>query len=222
MQQTHGIILSTLNYRDYDLILTVFSSDRGLIKFFYKGGNSKKRKKGSTTDPLTCAEFIYSKGKGDLYPCHEISMINAHLEIRQELKFLEAGCKMIKAIAHTQFPEKPSPALYQMLLRYLGHIPKMNHPEILELSFLLKIMRHDGIFGVTPACAACKTPLKNHHICEKESFCPNHAPAGSVIFNEEESNLLLILAYCRTLSELPDIPLESHFQENIDRSLKNT
>ncbi len=220
MEQTQGVILSTLNYQDYDLILTVFSSDRGLIKFFFKGGNSKKRRQGTPIDPLTCAEFMYSKGKGDLYLCHEISLINAHLDIRKELKFLEAGCNLVREIQQTQFPEKPSTPLYQLLLRYLGHIPKMNYPENLELSFKLKIMRHDGILGITPACTTCKTELKEHCVYEWESYCTQHAPTGSQLFVEEEANLLLVLAYCRSFAEVPDSPIDPIFREKIERLQK--
>jgi DNA repair protein RecO (recombination protein O) len=217
MEQTQGVILSTLNYQDYDLILTVFSSEKGLIKFFFKRGNSKKRRQGTSTDPLTCAEFIYSKGKGELLLCHEISTINAHLDIRKDLKFLETGCSLVREIQQTQFPEKPSQQLYQLLLRYLGHIPKMEHPENLEFSFKLKIMRHDGIFGITPFCTTCKAPLKEHVIYDRESFCPSHAPTGSLLFDEEEANLLLVLAYCRSFSEIPDSALDPVFREKIDR-----
>jgi DNA repair protein RecO (recombination protein O) len=217
MEQTQGIILSTLNYQDYDVILTVFTPDRGLVKFFFKRGNSKKQRQGCSLDPLTCAEFIYSKGKGDLLLCTEISPINAHLEIRKDLKYLEAGCNLLRTIQQTQFPEKSSPPLYQLLLRYLGHISKMNAPENLDLSFRLKVLRHDGIFGITPFCTTCKIPLKEHCVFERESFCPSHAPTGSLLFNEEEANLILVLAYCRSLTEIPDSPIDPVFREKIDR-----
>lgn len=220
MEQTQGVILSTLNYQDYDVILTVFTLDRGLIKFFFKGGNNKKRRQGSSLDPLTCAEFMYNKGKGDFYFCNEVSPINAYLDIRKDLKYLEAGCNLLRTIQQTQFPEKPSLPLYQLLLRFLGHIPKVNVPENLDLSFKLKVMRHDGIFGVTPACTACKAPLKEHCVYERESFCSIHAPTGSQLFSEKEADLLLVLAYCRTLSEIPDSPIDPIFREKINKIME--
>jgi DNA repair protein RecO (recombination protein O) len=220
MEQTQGIILSTLNYQDYDLIISAFTLDKGLIKFFFKRGNSQKRRQGNPIDPLTCAEFVFSKGKGDLFLCQEISTIQSYLEIRKDFNYLETGCSILREIQQSQFPEKPSKPLYQLLLRYLDHIPKMKHPENLDCSFKLKVMRHDGVLGITPNCTSCKVPLKEHGVYERESFCPMHAPTGSLLFDEDEANLLLVLAYCRSFSEIPDNPLDPVFREKIDRLQK--
>ncbi|MFQ5728946.1 MAG: DNA repair protein RecO [Waddliaceae bacterium] len=212
--RTEGIILHTLDFQDYDQILTVFSIDQGIVKFFLQGTRNSRHKKGIGTTPLTVGEYIYRKGKSDLFYCREISVINQHLGLRKNLAALETACDLIQTVQKSQFPGKPAPALYQLLVRYLDSIPLFSSPEILGASFRLKLLRHDGHLGITSQCSACGTPLSALYLVRGESFCKEHATGNVYFFSEEEADLLNRLAYCRTISELY-LPLPPAFNKRI-------
>src|SRR5207253_311568 len=111
--ETHrieGLILDTRVFQDYDAILTVFTADKGILKFIVKGAFRQTRRKNSfVTTPLTRAEFMYNAGKGELHKCIEISVLRHSDYLRKTLAVLEASCDMSKAIYASQWPDMPAP-----------------------------------------------------------------------------------------------------------------
>ncbi len=149
--QTHrceGIILNTLNFRDYDQILTVFSKDFGLLKFIAKKANASKR--GLKCAPFLRGEFIFVQNQSELYSLRDVSIISQHLNLRNNLTCLSAACACCKAILDTQLLHKPSESLYALLIAYLEQFPLCADPRLLECSFLLKLLRHEGILDLSP------------------------------------------------------------------------
>ena len=102
--RTEGIVLQSLNFQDYDRILTVFTRNEGIIKLIVKGANRVKQRGGVVTAPLTHLEILYAKSRGELLKCSSLTLINANLDLRKNLSTLEAACEMTQAILSSQFP----------------------------------------------------------------------------------------------------------------------
>ncbi len=213
--KTDGIILNAINFRDYDQILTVFTGDQGLLKFIVKRAHSKKSGKGALTAPLTRAEFVYFKGRGEIYNCQELSSINQHLELRTKWDDLAAAGDMAKALLESQMPHKPAAILYELLHCYLSKIPSCTNPKALAASFRLKILRHDGLLHLTPTCSSCGATLTEQHIAEGQSYCHQHALQNAVHFTADEMETVLLLTFSRSLAILAITPLTDDLQAKI-------
>lgn len=198
-----GLILKSLPYRERDHILTVFSKEQGLVSLF-----SKRIKPHGLNSPLTQAEFVIEQGKGELLPCREISLISSFYKIREKMESLESAFLLMRAILKSQFPQKPAPQLYELLIRYMNEIPNTRHPTTLSASFLLKVLRHEGLFGLLQCCSTCQTTLKTEfHIHQGESFCLEHVRYPYTLLSHEEYTLLFFLASCRNLNEISSISI---------------
>ncbi len=213
--KTDGIILNSLNFRDYDQILTVFSNDQGIVKLIVKRAHSKKNSKSALTAPLTRAEFVYVKGRSEIFTCREISPLNQHLDLRTKWEDLTAAGDMAKAILETQMPHKPAGTLFELLHCYLSKIPSCIDPNALAASFRLKILRHDGLLHLTPDCSICHSTLCDQHIAEGQSYCGDHAPSGALTFTSIEMETLLLLTFSRSLSILAMTSLSTELQTKI-------
>lgn len=160
--QTHrceGIILSTMNFRDYDQIVTVFSKDFGLLKFIAKKANAAKR--GLKCAPFLRGEFIFVQSQSELYSLRALSIISQHLDLRQNLTCLSAACACSKALMETQLLHKPAEALYTLFIAYLEQLPLCPDPRLLESSFLLKLLRHEGVLDTFPSNCPTETEILN-------------------------------------------------------------
>lgn len=146
--RTEGIILQALKFQDFDQIVTLFTPNDGILKFMVKGALNPKQGKAALTMPLSRAEFIYSQGKSELYSCREISMLNSHLAVRDNILTLEASFDILTAIRYTQLPHKPAPDLYKLLLIYLEKMTLVADPKVLSASFRLKTLRHEGLLNL--------------------------------------------------------------------------
>lgn len=147
MQQitTRGIVCDQKIFKEADLLLDIFTLEHGRLPVIFKGGVSRKRGMGSS--PLMEGEFQLSKGHGTLWRCGEVSWSKRHLALRDRLETLTAAGEMISAIKETQLEQHPAPLLYRLLASYLSALPAAQDPQALACSFLLKLLRHEGIFS---------------------------------------------------------------------------
>lgn len=211
--RTEGIILQSLNFRDYDRILTVYTTEEGLIKLIVKGINRPGKQLAGT--PLTCAEFIYTKGNSDLYKCIELSSLNPLLKLRQSLETLESASDSVQAILKSQMPQVSAPMLYQLLLWTLNQIPNVKDPHLLSTSFRLKLLRHEGLLNINYFCTQCSMALEVLHLSSGESFCSQHAPEHHLSFNEEELLTIEKLTFLSSLAEAAEMRISIRTREKI-------
>ena len=176
---------------------------------------------GHPQTPLTRAEFIFIKGRGEIDNCREISPLNQHLDLRTKWEDLAAAGDMAKAILETQMPHKPAMTLYELFHCYLSKIPSCINPKALSASFRLKILRHDGLLHLTPHCSICGITIGDQHLFEGQSFCNDHAPNFASIFSSHEMETILILTYCRSLSILAMMPLSPELEAKIVNLFRN-
>lgn len=213
--KSEGIILQALPFQNYDQILSVFTLSEGLIKLFLKGAYSSKKGNGAFTNPLTLAEFIFTKGRSELFLCRDVHPINSFLKLRQDLPSLEAAGDLTQAILSSQLTQKPAPALYTLLQVYLEKMPEAVHPPTLNSSFRLKILRHEGLLHLSSKCSLCEAELVSCAIFEGECYCPTHAPMNALIFNPDEKKLIEQMAFCQYLSQITTLFLPPHLPSKI-------
>jgi DNA repair protein RecO (recombination protein O) len=212
---TEGITLKSVNFRDYDRIITVFTYRFGLVKFIVRGGCRPKNNLHILTLPITRGDFIYSLGKNEIHKIHEGSLINAHLTIRRSGALLEAASQMIQLVWKYQLPEKPSPKLYELLLFCLGKLPFVKDPKVMVALFRLKQLKHDGLFVPSEKCSTCQREDDFMYMYECEFFCKEHAPLGSVILNQNELKTIFVLTHTKDMNHIKELEVESELQEKI-------
>jgi DNA repair protein RecO (recombination protein O) len=217
LERVEGIILHTFDYQEFDQIISVLTEERGITRFIVKGANTPKRRAVTPTAPLTYATFAFVRGRGELLKCQEITPIENNLKLRDDFDTLQAACEMIKAVNSSQLPQKGSKNLFLLLKSFLKKLSETSFPQTLKSSFLLRLMRHDGLLHLSPNCSKCKSALTKLYLYEGESFCVAHAPPMSWPFEEEEANLLLLLMYSASFALIIDIDLESELTEKISK-----
>jgi DNA repair protein RecO (recombination protein O) len=216
MYRIEGLILDARVFQDYDAILTVYTADKGILKFIVKGAFRQTRRKNNfVTTPLTRAEFMYTVGRGDLHKCSEISVMRHSTYLRKSLAALEASCDMSKAISASQWPDIPAPDLYGLFNSYLEKIPQMQDPFVLASSFRLKILRHDGILQLGSKCTICSVVLNQFFMASGECVCSTHASNRDLVFSLDEISLVHFLANCRTFSELEQMMLSDSMRKKV-------
>lgn len=193
LQHTEGVILKVVPFRDYDQIVSLFTRDVGLLKVMnknVKGGQNK-----NYCFPLSVAEVIYAERNSEISHCHDLTIIDYYNDLRKNLKHLETGCDLIHVIACSQLVGSHSPALYELLRYYLNKIPSLPNPELLSISFRLKLLLHEGILSIPLVCEVCGEALQNKaFLYGSEWCCGDHHGVGSVVFIEEEIQILYRLS----------------------------
>jgi DNA repair protein RecO len=148
MEETEGIVLKSVDYKDHERIITVFTRDYGLASLIVKGITPSNLQKLAATTPFTQAEFVFSRGKSDLLRYKESRLLADHHALRRHFSSLETAGSMVRAILQSQLPGKPAPALYALFSSCLKQIPAFPSPLPLASSFLLKLLECEGLLAL--------------------------------------------------------------------------
>lgn len=132
---TKAIILRRIKISPRRQILTALSP-LGLISL---STNSK-----DSLDVLTEAEVIVQKTSG-IRRLIEGKLLAQHIAIRQDLDKLKAALVIVHILLKTQLENKPSEALFKLVLATMAAIEKVKKPHNLALSFILKLLKLEGL-----------------------------------------------------------------------------
>ncbi len=199
VERCFGIVLSVLDFREKDQIVTVFSPG-GLIKFFIRG------KRSPLMVCLTEGEFVYAEGRGELNRFRDGTIINQNLRLRERFESLEAAGRVVRGVLQSQLLGKAAPDLYQLMRFILRMLPDVEHPEDLATIFLIKALKHEGLFQQSHQCSLCDGATASLRY-GGERFCTQHAPLEALKLTDLEERRLVEVAEGRVLKELLTQPL---------------
>lgn len=218
-EQGEGIVLSSLDYHEKERIITLFTPHAGVMSIIVKNIAKTNPILIHLTTPFTRGEFLYQKGKSELYRFIDGTILHLPLPLRKSLKHLQIGGKMLQLIRTSQLPGKSSPLLYYLLLSYLKQLPDFSSPEILWMSFALKLLKHEGVFSLVPTCIKCSLQ-KARAIKRGESFCLLCSDEESILFSEEEWETLYQLVEAREFLALKNLQIGENLLQKIERYLR--
>ena len=150
-ERVEGIVLRSTIYKETHRIVTLFTSEAGLISLMVKGVKTPERM--VLLSPFSHIEVFFRKKLSDLYLLKDGSLIADNLFLREKWEYLETAGKMGKMILHSQMPGKPAPLLYALFLACLKQLPKFEEPAPLLLLFYLKLLTHEGILSLDDRAA---------------------------------------------------------------------
>jgi DNA repair protein RecO (recombination protein O) len=199
-EKTQGITLQAIPYQERQRIITVFTQDKGLISLIIKGLSQKKPSLLSLSTPFCLADFVYLKGRSDIYFLKDATVLCEHLFLRKDLDFITSAYAMAKALLDSQLLHKPAPELFMLFLKYLEKIPSFPSQEVLVGSFLLKLLIHEGLINLKKTCNVCEK--KASLLYNGESLCSSHQIEHVHNFSPKEFDVILNLAFIKNFSEL--------------------
>lgn len=214
-QKETGIILNVAPYGESDAIAKVFTKDLGFVSFFSRNALGKGRF--LMFEPFAMGDFAYEEGSSSLLKLREFVCSDAHLPIRESLERIEAASLIAGAIEKTQGPGLEAPQLYTLLCLYLRWMPKALDPMVLAASFLLKLLKHEGLFYYSGECQECGGELVEGEANEGVLCCIECKTGLGCPLNETEMRLFALLSEAREFKGLQEERLPEGFLAKIQR-----
>lgn len=166
------------------------------------------------TTPFCVGEFLYKKGRGDLFSFRDGTIYDSLSFLRNNFESLQAASSMARAILNSHFPQSYTSRLYLLFISYLKQMQSFEKKENLVSSFLLKILLHEGLLHLSSFCNVCKEKAPSY-LFRGESQCFLHQEKGSVAFSEEEWKILKLLTYSRSFQLLKEADLTGELKTKI-------
>ncbi|MFZ7119897.1 MAG: DNA repair protein RecO [Eubacteriaceae bacterium] len=160
LEKASGIVIKKTNLGDNDLIITIFTKEKGKIQVVAKGAKKVKSKFIGSTQLFSYSNFVYYTGKSFNY-LSQSELIESFYNIRKDLEKLSVATYLIEIINLAFEEEDKDERVLNLVLYSLNTINrlKIKSSKYILLAYQLKMM---GLMGYAPNLHHCSKCLKEY------------------------------------------------------------
>lgn len=209
--KTKAITLKSTPFKDRSKILQVLTDDLGIVSIIVKSLSKKNLTLISFCSPFTISEIILKKNRSDIYSLRDLSLVDANMHLRKNLKYLNAASFIVKSILDSHIYQKKDFNLFLLLKSYLKKISI--NPDAMHLSFLLKLLSNEGFLHLKTKCSNCEKDAIS--LLNGESLCLEHSNNFSIKFELEDFKKIFVLCFSKSFALLKDIEISKNLKEKV-------
>jgi len=190
--KTKGIVIKATDYKDSDKIVTIFSSDFGLIKARVRGVKKDKAKLAFAVQPFAFIEFLLIK-KNDFYTVINATSIDQFFNITIDFDnyIFMLGC--LEVCEKTVKENDPQNNLFILLVNSLKNVCYNQVSSMyVFIKFMLESLKFLGFKLELKSCACCGDLLNKNSFAFSYDFngllcgkCLNKNPYLELSINEQ-------------------------------------
>ena len=142
--KTRGIILKSMDYKEKDRIVWLFTEDEGRLSVLCRGVKSPKSRYQSLIRPMVYGVFSLYQGKG-MHILNEGEVMKGFRTLLEDLTLYTYATYFMELVDISVQDQEPSPFLYRNLLTalYLLETGALD-PALLTLAYEVKHIHHTG------------------------------------------------------------------------------
>lgn len=180
---TKAICLKSLDYKEKDKQVTLFSLENGLMTAVLKGCKSPKAKLKFASNPFCFAEYNIVQ-KGDFFTITNASMIDSFYELSQDYDIFAYSSLMLDVCNNIVRFNEPNTQLFIKLLNSLKAVCYENiNVKMVLVKFMLFVLEILGYKLEFDKCQKCEMPFmfeKFLDLSSGEITCSNCKNMSSV------------------------------------------
>lgn len=155
-----GIVISSIDYKEKDKLITLFTLEFGKISAVLRGVKNKNAKLKFASQVFCFADFILVR-RGEYFTVTSAEQIESFYEITANYEAYLAGQAILEAIHLVLQPNMMMEALFLDVLRCLKELTMQQTQSAVVLTkFLLQVFTYSGYGFSFLECNECKTKLK--------------------------------------------------------------
>lgn len=190
-----GIVLKSIDYKEKDKLLTIFSLELGKLTAVLKGVRQEKAKLKFAAMPFCFAEFVATNVNG-YYTITECYQIESFYDIFSNYKKSVAGFLFLE-ISCIIMQKTPDESWFLTLLNFLKELEFSKTDEkILEIKFLLTTLKKIGYALSFDYCAECGLKFMGEvhlNLETGELECSTCSNINSVKLTKQQFSVLKII-----------------------------
>ncbi|MBQ8425116.1 MAG: DNA repair protein RecO [Clostridia bacterium] len=157
-----GIVIKSIDYKDSDKIVTIFSAELGLINARVRGVKKNKAKLSFAVQPFAFIEFLLIKS-GNFYNCINATSIDQFFDITLDFDNYIFMLACLEVCAKTVKENDAEPELFILLLNSLNMVcyNGLNSMYVF-IKFILETMKILGFEMTVSNCSLCNEKVQNN------------------------------------------------------------
>ena len=194
--KVNGIVLSATNYKEKDVLITIFTAELGKITAVLKGARGAKAKLKYATQPFCFGEWVLIKS-GDRFVVATCSQQNSFFELTADYDKYSLACSMLQMCNIVLKPNIFAINLLVALLRALQTLAFENIiPKLVLAKFMLEFCSLIGFGFSWDVCGNCGCALMGeikYSISNRIFTCKLCAGMGAVETHKQWYTTLKII-----------------------------
>jgi DNA repair protein RecO (recombination protein O) len=156
-----AVVLSSIDYREKDKIIKLFSLENGMISAVLKGVRSDKAKLKFASQPFCFANFLLVK-RGAYYVVTSAELEDSFFDLTKDINTYYTAFALLEVVQASLMEEQSSPIVFINLLKALRAMcyDKIN-PKLVLLKFVLGMLKVLGYRFNFKTCDNCKAEFIN-------------------------------------------------------------
>ena len=161
--QTNGLILKEMKVSENDRLITVLTSDLGVIRAFSSGSLKMTSKGVSATAFLSYSRLTLYKSRGDTYRVNDAHTEKIFWELRQDFTLLSLASYFCEVCMYLAPKEEPAGEFLRLILNCM-HLLSLKDkslisPAAVKAVFELRCCLYAGFMPDVTACHGCGDTL---------------------------------------------------------------
>ncbi|MSU22122.1 MAG: DNA repair protein RecO [Pedosphaera sp.] len=145
-QRTPGLILRTRALTETSLIVHWVTPDLGRIATVAKGALRPKSPFRGKLDLFYLCDFSFHRSRrSELHNLHEVSVLDFHSGLRQELGYLQQASYFTQLVEQTTESDSPVPGLFELFLSALKSLTEASPQALTVYAFETKLLHQLGL-----------------------------------------------------------------------------
>ena len=153
-----GLTLRKASIGEADLVVTVFTAERGKLRAVGKGARRSNSRLVGHLEPLTIARMSLAHGR-DLEIITQAQVVEGHIEVKENLALLTRGLYVAELLDGFGPEHSPSPGLFHLAVNVLGALPRAKDPESPLRYFEFHLLRLTGVLPELYQCVECASRI---------------------------------------------------------------
>ena len=160
LQETQGLILKQMDFKDKDKIITILTKDDGKKSGILRGSKSLRSHHVATSEIFSHVQVLYVESPHrELVSIRKCEGIESYFALRQDYqKFLHA-CYFTELISLADIPPQDSQKFFQLLLSTLTRCQDTPKCSLVKLDFEQRLLQLLGLFPNRETCIHCGEAL---------------------------------------------------------------
>ncbi len=153
-----GLTLRKAAIGEADLVVTVFTAERGKLRAVAKGARRTSSKLVGHLEPLTLARLSMAQGR-ELEIITQAQVTNGLPALKDDLAALTRGLYVAELLDGFGPEDSSSPGLFRLAASVLQDIPRAKDPDASLRYFEFHLLRLTGVLPELYQCVECGTQI---------------------------------------------------------------
>ena len=150
-----GLTLRKASIGEADLVVTVFTGDRGKVRAVAKGARRSTSRLVGHLEPLTLARLSLAHGR-ELDIVSQAEVTEGFATLKADLDSMARGLYVAELLDGFGPEDNPSHGLFQLALGVLKALPIASDPELALRFFEFHLLRLNGMLPELYQCVECR------------------------------------------------------------------